>query len=82
MHNPDSSGSYHAKTLFIFAFPLRKQALDYRFNMDQSVQYTGQSCIGELKKNGIRSSMGGNGRWMEKETADLTFWHGDALKAT
>lgn len=35
------------------------------FNTDQGSQFTGQDWIGELKKNDIRISMDGKGRWMD-----------------
>lgn len=35
------------------------------FNTDQGSQFTGQDWIGELKKNEIRISMDGKGRWMD-----------------
>ena len=35
------------------------------FNTDQGSQFTGQDWIEELKKNGIKISMDGKGRWMD-----------------
>ncbi len=35
------------------------------FNTDQGSQFTGRDWIGELKKNDIRISMDGKGRWMD-----------------